>query len=137
MSSKFHAAAAVAALSILVLAGCASPSMRYAGVITASENPEVREVPTKKVALKDRVVVVTHVAWPEVDKQGGLHAVRWNWYEGETLIAERQRTLDFGKTPFRFFRSLPASDLGIGHYRVEVLVDGNRVDEQFFDVVAY
>lgn len=136
MSSKPLRATVVVALSI-VLAACAAPSLRYSGVITASENPNVREVPTKKVALKDRVVVVTHVAWPEVDRQGGLHAVRWNWYEGETLIAERQRTLDFGKTPFRFFRSLPASDLGIGHYRVEVLVDGARVDEQFFDVVAY
>jgi hypothetical protein len=135
--SRKSLATLVAAFSILALAGCASPSMRYTGVITASENPNIREVPTKKVALKDRVVVVTHVAWPEVDKQGGLHAVRWNWYEGDTLIAERQRTLDFGKTPFRFFRSLPASDLGIGHYRVEVLVDGNRIDEQLFDVVAY
>jgi hypothetical protein len=137
MFSKSHAATLTAALSIVVLAACASPSMRYTGVITVSENPDAREVPTQKVALKDRVVVVTHVAWPEASRQGGLHAVRWNWYEGDTLIAERQRTLDFGKTPFRFSRSLPASDLGIGHYRVEVLVDGVRVDEQRFDVVAY
>ena len=28
-------------------------------------------------------------------------------------------------------------ELPIGHYRVEVLVDGVRVDEQTFDVVAY
>jgi hypothetical protein len=119
------------------LAACASPSLRYSSTITASENPSAREVPTRNVALKDRVVVVTHVNWPETDAKGGQHAVRWNWYEGETLIAERAKTLDFGTTPYRFFRSLPASDLGIGHYRVEVLVDGVRVDEQTFDVVAY
>lgn len=119
------------------LAACASPSLRYSGAITASENPTIREVPTRKVALKDRVVVVTDVDWPEVRAKGGQHAVQWNWYEGETLIAERAKMLDFGKTPFRFFRSVLASDLGIGHYRVEVLVDGVRVDEQAFDVVAY
>ena len=122
---------------LALLGACASASIRYSGVITANEDPHVREVPTRKVALKDHVVIVTHVVWPETDRKGGLHAVRWNWYEGETLIAERAKTLDFGKTPNRFSRSLPASDLGIGSYRVEVLVDGTRVDEQTFDVVAY
>ena len=118
------------------LAACASPSLRYTSVITASENPAARDVPTRKVALKDKVVVVTRVDWPEADQQGGSHAVRWVWYEGDTLIAERAKTLDFGKAPFRFVRSLPASDLGVGHYRVEVLVDGKRIDEQTFDVVT-
>ncbi len=131
MSSKRHAIV-VATLSVLLTA-CAGPTLRYSGVITTSD---VREVPTRKVALKDKVVIVTHVDWSEAGKQGGLHAVRWNWYEGEILIAERQRTLDFGKPPYRFSRSLPASDLGLGHYRVEVLVDGVRIDEQVFDVVA-
>jgi hypothetical protein len=125
------------ALVAASLAACASPALRYSGAITASENPSVREVPTRKVALKDRVVVVTHVDWPETGQKGGQHNVRWNWYEGETLIAERSRTLDFDKTPFRFFRSIGAADLGLGHYRVEVLVDGVKVDEQTFDVVAY
>ena len=78
---------------------------------------------------------MTHVSWDE-EHGAGPHAIRWNWYEGETLIAERAKTLDFTKAPYRFTRSLPASDLGIGRYRVEVLVDGSRVDEQTFDVVA-
>lgn len=118
------------------LAGCAAQSLRYSGAITASENPDVREAPMKKVALKDRVVVVTHVDWDQPDAKGGQHAVRWNWYEGDTLIAERSRTLEFSKTPYRFFRSISAADLGLGHYRVEVLVDGVKVDEQLFDIVA-
>ena len=62
--------------------------------------------------------------------------MRWNWYEGSTLIAERSRTMEFTQTPFRFFRSISAADLGLGHYRVEVLVDGKKIDEQTFDVVA-
>ena len=132
MSRLFCLAALLAALG-----ACASPSIRYSGVIVASEDPHARELPVKKVALRDKVVVVTHVAWADADEKGGLHAVRWNWYEGETLIAERAKTLDFGKTPTRFSRSVQAADLGVGHYRVEVLVDGRRVDEQTFDVVAY
>lgn len=121
---------------LVALGACASPSLRYSGLVTgAPEDKHFSEVPTRKVALKDHVVIVTHVAW-EADRSGGLHTVRWNWYEGKTLIAERAKTLDFMKTPYRFSRSLPASDLGIGHYRVEVLVDGSRVDEQVFDVVA-
>jgi hypothetical protein len=125
------------AVLLATLAACASSSLRYSSVITSSENPSAREVPTKRVALKDRVVVVTHVNWSETTQKGGQHAVRWNWYEGDTLIAERAKTLDFNKSPFRFFHSLAASDLGLGHYRVVVVVDGMRVDEQTFDVVAY
>lgn len=121
---------------LATLAACASPSLTYKGAISASEDPNAREVTNRRVPLKDRVVIVTHVAWPETDRVGGQHAVRWNWYEGDTLIAERAKTLDFPKSPYRFVRSLAASDLGIGHYRVEVLVDGKRVDMQVFDVVA-
>jgi hypothetical protein len=119
-----------------LLGACTSPSLQYKGAIAASEDPQARELSTRRVALKDRVVIVTHVEWPEADRKGGSHAVRWNWYEGETLIAERAKTMDFPKTPYRFSRSLAASDLGVGHYRVEVLVDGRRIDVQSFDIVA-
>ncbi len=122
---------------IAALCGCAAPSIRYSGAVTTGDDPRALETPTRRVALKDQVVVVTHIAWPEHEEKRGLHAVRWNWYEGETRIAERAKTIDSGKTPARFSRSLAASDLGIGHYRVEVLVDGTRVDEQTFDAVAY
>ncbi len=122
---------------VAALAACASPGLRYSGAITASDDPHARELPTKKVPLSDRAVVVTNVEWPESDRKGGQHAVRWNWYEGDTLIAEREKKLDFGRAPYRFYRGIPASDLGVGHYRVEVLVDGVKVDEQQFDVVAY
>jgi hypothetical protein len=137
MFKKLIAVGAVG-LFVAVLGACASTSsMRYSGIITAApEDTHFREVPTRRVALKDRVLIVTHVAWAETEVKGGLHAVRWNWYEGNTLIAERAKTLDFMKTPFRFSGSLPASDLGLGHYRVEVLVDGKQVQEQTFDVVA-
>lgn len=120
---------------MLALAGCAS-SLRYSSIVTgAPDEARAKEVATGRVALKDRVIVVTHVSWDEA-RGAGPHAIRWNWYEGETLIAERAKTLDFTMTPYRFTRSLPASDLGIGRYRVEVLVDGSRVDEQTFDIVA-
>lgn len=122
-------------LLALSLCGCAS-SLRYTSIVTAApDEARAHESPTRSVALKDRVIVVTHVSWDEA-RDAGPHAIRWNWYEGETLIAERAKTLDFTKPPYRFSRSLPASDLGVGRYRVEVLVDGSRVDEQTFDVVA-
>ncbi|MEO8936553.1 MAG: hypothetical protein ABI277_16215 [Burkholderiaceae bacterium] len=121
---------------LVTLAACASPSLSYQGAISISEDPRAQQVASRRIPLKDRVVIVTDVAWPETDRVGGRHSVRWNWYEGDTLIAERAKMLDFPESPYRFVRSLAASDLGIGHYRVEVLVDGRRVDVQRFDVVA-
>ena len=127
----------VIAAMALALAGCASSPFSYSGLVTASpEEPHARDVPTRRVALRDRVTVVTHVASMDGGSHGSQHVVRWNWYEGATLIAEQNKTLDFARTPYRFSRSLAASDLGVGRYRVEVVVDGVRVDEQSFDVVA-
>ncbi len=126
----------IAAL-LMTLAACASSSLSYSGLVTASpEESHAHDMPTRRVALRDRVTVVTHVASMNGDSHGSQHPVRWNWYEGQTLIAEQNKTLDFPRMPYRFSRSLAASDLGVGRYRVEVLVDGVRVDEQTFDVVA-
>jgi hypothetical protein len=128
-------AATVVALVLTVLSACSGPAMYYSGAIATSEDPKARDVVAKRVPLKDKVVVVTRVSWLEEESRGP-HAVRWNWYEGDVLIAERAKTLDFARSPYRFTHSLPASDLGLGHYRVEVLVDGKKVDEQSFFVVA-
>ena len=124
------------AFALCLVAGCASSSLHYSGLVTAApDDTRARDVATRRVALRDRVTVVTHADPLDGDRGAGQHAVRWKWYEGQTLIAEQSKTLDFAKTPVRFSRSLAASDLGVGHYRVEVLVDGERVDEQVFDVV--
>lgn len=126
----------VAAAAFATVAACASSSLHYSGLVTAApDDTRSRDVATRRVALRDRVTVVTHADPLDDGRAGGQHAVRWKWYEGQTLIAEQSKTLDFAKTPIRFSRSLAASDLGVGHYRVEVLVDGERVDEQVFDVV--
>jgi hypothetical protein len=119
----------------LILSACAGPTLYYSGAIATTEDPKARDAVANRVPLKDHVVVVTRVSWLEEGSRGP-HAVRWNWYEGDTLIAERAKTLDFARSPFRFTHSLPASDLGLGHYRVEVLVDGKKIDEQSFYVVA-
>jgi hypothetical protein len=136
MFRKFSRAL-MATTMAMALAACASSSLSYSGLVTASpEESHAGDEPTRRVVLRDRVTVVTHVASMDGDSRSGQHLVRWNWYEGQTLIAEQNKTLDFPHLPYRFSRSLAASDLGIGHYRVEVLVDGVRVDEQSFDVVA-
>jgi hypothetical protein len=133
MSCKFSIAA-----TCLVFAACASPALHYSGLVTAEpDEPHQRDTATQRIPLKDRVTVVTNVVSTAGGHESLQHAVHWNWYEGQTLIAEQSKTLAFTKTPYRFSRSLAASDLGLGHYRVEVLVDGVRVDEQTFDVVPY
>ncbi len=126
----------VVALALCLLAGCASSSLHYSGLVTAApDDTRSRDVATRRVALRDRVTVVTRADAPDGSAGDGQHAVKWKWYEGQTLITEQSKTLDFAKKPIRFSRSVAASDLGVGHYRVEVLVDGERVDEQVFDVV--
>ena len=143
MSSRLFIARLSTAALCLAVAACASSPLRYTGLVTAAPDESSssvlhrRDTATRVVPLKAKVTVVTNVSSIEGDQPGGPHAVHWNWYEGQTLIAEQSKTLAFSKPPYRFSRSLAASDLGLGHYRVEVMVDGVRVDEQTFDVVPY
>jgi hypothetical protein len=72
---------------------------------------------------------------------GGLcHAAHWAcqqwlWYSGDRMVHAGKKDLNFRKMPYRLHSFLPAAGLGLGHYRVTVLIDGKIIDTQEFNIV--
>jgi hypothetical protein len=94
-----------------------------------------QEVPVSDVHLKDTVFVLTHLSWSPATENAGRHEVQWLWYSGDRLVHAGKRDLNFRKTPYRLHSFLPAAGLGVGSFRVTVLIDGNIIDAQNFNIV--
>ena len=120
----------------LIVSGCATPRIELvSGLVTTGGDLKFEEVPVSDVRLKDTAYILTHLRWSPATDDGGLHDVQWLWYSGDQLVHAGKKQLHFRKTPYRLYSFLPATGLGLGHYRVNVLVDGVIVDTQQFNVV--
>jgi hypothetical protein len=123
-------------LVLFGLAGCVTPRIELVGgMVTTGGDLKFEEVPVSDVPLKDTVYVLTHLRWSPATQHAGRHEVQWLWYSGDRLVHAGNRQLNFRKTPFRLRSFLPAGGLGLGHYRVNVLIDGTIIDSQEFNIV--
>jgi hypothetical protein len=136
-------AAHLTIVALYGLAGCAtSPSGTslhyFNGLITTGYGGSIfEENPKTTIQRKDNIYFVNHVRWEPATAVGGSHVVNWKWYSSNgTLVATRELKLNFDKTPYRFYWHLPAGDLDLGHYRVDVAVDGAVIDTREFDIVS-
>jgi hypothetical protein len=127
------------AACVLVLAslqGCATPRLELvSGMVTTGGELKFEEIPLDDVPLRNRVYVLTHVRWSPATDEGGRHEVQWLWYSGDHLVHAGKKTLHFRRTPYRLYSSLPAAGLGLGHYRVTVVIDGKLIDTQEFNII--
>lgn len=129
----------LAVIMLYELAGCAGVTADqlhvYNGMVTVGgEGNRFEEVPVTSVSQKQRFFVITHVRWDGINDDAGVHAIDWQWFLGDQLVAERKSTHEFKHTPYRFWYAFPAADFAVGHYRVNILIDGKIVDTQQFDI---
>jgi hypothetical protein len=124
------------------LAGCAISVDRmhfYNGMVTVGgEGARFEEIAMTTIRQKDRFYVVEHVSWEPLTEDAGNHSLEWRMYSGGNLVVQRKRDHDLHmrKTPYRFWWTMPAADFAVGHYRVDVLIDGRVVDTHEFDITA-
>jgi hypothetical protein len=129
-------------LLVYSLAGCAISVDRmhfYNGMVTVGgEGARFEEIPMTSVRQKDRFYVLEHVSWEPVTADAGNHSLEWHMYSGGNLVVQRKRDRDLHmkKTPYRIYWTMPAADFAVGHYRVDVLIDGKVVDSHEFDITA-
>ena len=104
-------------------------------VTSGGEDLKFKRIPESHIKLDSRVFYVTTIGWEPVTSDAGRHKVMWRWYANGTLISEIKQKYTFYPTPFEFFAHIPATALGVGHHKVELLIDLKSFDSQEFEVV--
>jgi hypothetical protein len=123
-------------LVLFGMAGCATPRIGLvSGMVTTGGEFKFEEVPVSDVHLKETAIVLTHLSWSPATEEAGRHKVQWLWYSGVQLVHMGKKDVNFRKTPYRLHSFVPAAGLGLGHYRVDVLIDGKLIDTQEFNIV--
>ena len=132
-------------LSVLVLVvamPCAAtakeaPTFRKVSslVTTGGDDHRFKRIPESQIRMESRVFYVTTIAWEPVTAKAGRHKVMWRWFANGTLVSEIKQTHTFYPTPFEFYTHIPATALGVGKHRVELLIDKKSFDSLEFEVV--
>jgi hypothetical protein len=103
-------------------------------VTTGGDDLRFKRTPQKSFTLSDRLFLLTMVTWEPIDKGAGRHKVSWKWYSKDRLVSEINQKHNFKPTPFEFWATIPASALGVGEHKVELLIDDKLFDTQAFTV---
>lgn len=101
-------------------------------VTSGGEDRSFKRVPQKEFWIGDRIYFLTMVTWEPVGSSAGRHKVMWRWYSKDKLISEIEQKFLFKPTPFEMQATIPASALGLGEHKVDLLIDGKPYDTQSF-----
>jgi hypothetical protein len=91
--------------------------------------------PMTTFSMRDVIRFYVNVTWDNITVEGGQHDVIWNWYKDGKLVGHLENTRGyFHGAPNTRFATQPASGLGIGHFKVECLIDDNQIAAAEFDI---
>jgi hypothetical protein len=106
-------------------------------VLTSAANlQQGKRVPVQAFTSQDFVNVLVDFQWDAVGQNAGSHDVQWLWYHDDKLVSKVEKNLLFKNTPYTLRSSRAAATLGVGHFKVEVLVDGTLASSSAFDITA-
>jgi hypothetical protein len=131
----------IIAIGLTMVSGDAFASIEVAQLTKTSsfvtaggEGSTFKRTPQKALAIGDMVILITTVTWQPIDKSAGSHKVVWRWYSKGSLISEIKQRHTFKPTPYELWARMPASALGAGNHKVEILIDEKPFDTQEFSV---
>jgi hypothetical protein len=103
--------------------------------LTSAENYlKGKRIPVSAYTPQDVVRLYVSVRWDDPTKDAGVHDINYNWYLGDKLVSTYYRRALFVRSPAELHTTRAASDLGSGHFKVEILIDKNVVGSKEFDI---
>jgi hypothetical protein len=134
-----NVSALTASAVAIFFASCATdpsklPHATNATVTTELNRKLSKRVPMQSFSLQDSVVSMVDFQWPDPTHPGGEHRVEWRWYKDGTLVSQSEKRLTFTSTPYTTWTTRAAGSLGIGHFRVDTLLDGVVASSSEFDI---
>lgn len=93
-----------------------------------------KRVPQQRFGQHDFVVQLSDFDWEAVGESAGEHRVEWRWYQGDKLVSQTDKKLNFNSTPYTLWTRRAAATLGSGHFKVEAVIDGEVAAVSEFDI---
>ncbi len=121
-----------------LIGGCASTPLRTVNSFVTNREALAygKRTPMTTFTQEDTIRVFVDLQWDDPTKEAGYHNVKWNWYSGDQLISTGGRGFEFKHTPYELWGEKPASALGLGHFKVDVLIDNHLMATQEFTIAA-
>lgn len=124
---------------LLLLASCATtgstmPHAFNALLTTEYDQKLSKRIPVKDFSLEDTVVSNVYFQWADVSSSSGEHRVEWRWYKEGILVSQSEKRLKFNTSPYTTWTTRAASSLGVGHYKVDTILDGQVASSSEFDI---
>jgi len=126
----------VLSVVLLLCGGCASTPLHTVTSFVTNHETLIsgKRTPMNTFTLDDTIRVFVDLQWDDPTKDAGYRDVKWNWYSGDKLISTGGRQFHFKHTPYELWGAKPASALGTGNFKVDVLVDNRVVTTQEFTI---
>jgi hypothetical protein len=130
-------------LSVIISTGCATthtantPQVVGSMMTNGESLSKGKRISVQSFTSQDFVVYLVDFQWEPVTENGGSHLVEWRWYQNDKLLSRSAKTLVFTSTPYTTRTQRAASTLGVGHFRVETLVDGVIAASNDFDIAPH
>jgi len=121
---------------LLGLSGCVTSFRSADAVLTTKENLERgRLVGQDTFDLQDIIGFHVDITWDDVSQEAGWCDIQWNWYKDDKLVAHYENDRAYLRAaPNPRVKLQPASSLGVGHFRVECVVNGKPIASAEFNI---
>jgi len=137
MTLKNKAIALLMGVSVVLsFSACSTPIHPVGSVLTTKQSFLMgKRIPTKVFSLEDVIRYYVDFTWDDVTGPAGDHQIIWNWYKADVLVSTgTKERVYFKRAPHGIFTMRPASALGVGKFRIDVLVDGKVMSSVDFEI---
>jgi hypothetical protein len=128
-----------ACITLMLLTSCATgPQVHVVSsfLVSSESLAKGKRTPATTFTLEDVVRFYVDIRWDDATKDLGLYHVTFKWSQDSKVLSSAIRTYRFNTTPFELWTQRAASALGVGHFRVEVLVGGEVLASKEFDITS-
>jgi hypothetical protein len=95
-----------------------------------------QRIPVQNFKTEDFVVSIVDVQWTPSTLQAGKHFIEHRWLRDGTVVSDGKSVRWFTRTPVELTSRRAAAALGVGHYTVQTLMDGQIVASADLDITG-
>jgi hypothetical protein len=102
---------------------------------TSSEITDNAPIPESSFPINRHIYLYLEMTWDHRSTAGGTHVVGTRFYTGDQIVFDPPAaSTAIGYPPYHLTWWVSGTHLGIGHHRIDYLIDGQVFASQYIDV---